>query len=242
MTGIECLFKLAALYKVPVKIEVPNPHNPEEGIKVFDPQIEAVGLWLKQFPEGEEMKRIYAEISRKYIPTHNNPFPLPAHLEKIIRKNPEDTAELAWIELGRLSHSYSLLCVDLVVQEVIKSFGGWDRFTLYRMDEPEWCHKDFIKRFSSLAGNRGGYVPEILLGWRDEENGTIDYDHLQICGDRQVAQEMIDEIKTQNTLIGDLAGKVFKYVNHKDAVMKHCKGVAKRYPLETAGGKHKILS
>ena len=40
--------------------------------------------------------------------------------------------------------------------------------------------------------------------------------------------------------VGKDVCKALGYSNHNDAMNDHCKGVAKRYPLQTAGGKQEV--
>ncbi|MEX3614441.1 MAG: BRO family protein [Burkholderia gladioli] len=40
--------------------------------------------------------------------------------------------------------------------------------------------------------------------------------------------------------VGKDVAEALGYVNHADAITKHCKGIAKRYPLQTPGGKQEV--
>ncbi|MGO3123656.1 MAG: BRO-N domain-containing protein, partial [Advenella sp.] len=48
------------------------------------------------------------------------------------------------------------------------------------------------------------------------------------------------EIDGEPWFVGKDVAEALGYVNASDAISKHCKGVAKRYPLPTAGGKQEI--
>jgi anti-repressor protein len=48
------------------------------------------------------------------------------------------------------------------------------------------------------------------------------------------------EIDGEPYFVGNDVAEALGYVNASDAITTHCKGVAKRYPLQTAGGKQEV--
>lgn len=54
------------------------------------------------------------------------------------------------------------------------------------------------------------------------------------------AHVRVIEISGEPHFVGKDVAEALGYVNASDAIAKHCKGIAKRYPLQTAGGQQEV--
>ena len=58
--------------------------------------------------------------------------------------------------------------------------------------------------------------------------------------DSQSVRTVTDDVTGEPLFVGKDVCAVLGYRNHNDAMNDHCKGVAKRHPLQTAGGRQEL--
>ncbi len=146
----------------------------------------------------EELDRRFAKLVRGYSTKWKIQPDVAVLIEVCGDDNNADIlATRAWMLLNEFEDGQSIICTDLVAQEVVMFMGGWDAFCGYREENGKWCMKDFMSHYARLNPMRSDFKPRVLRGWQDTRyNPTVDMRKVLIAGDREKGLEYIRDIAT----------------------------------------------
>jgi hypothetical protein len=163
-----------------------------------------IAFIAKKWNESE-FDYIFSETVKQY-PTQYKTQPDVAFFNKLWESShsDEDEAEKAWNSLLSLRTSRCILCTDIVTQETLKSMGGIDEFVKYRTESNQWCHKDFIERYSRHMSKDfvGNAKPEIMIN--DFERMYPSYprssflNNVKMIGDQRKGMQLLESIKSES--------------------------------------------
>ena len=150
-------------------------------VKVFE---SGYGLKLKQ-----DTKKVYWDFLKNYNDDEikdatikcireSEFLPKISDIIRTIEGNPEDEAELAYLEFKKkLDNEGSYLSVEFTkypaIGATIEALGGWIRISDTLIDDEKWLKKDFIKLYNIIK-KRGEY-PDILIGRFELDNSNKGY-------------------------------------------------------------------
>lgn len=107
----------------------------------------------------------------------------------------EAIAEQEWSKLVNKYSGTPILCVNPITQEVVKSYGSFDKFCEEKARDLYWTHKDFITRFISFSKVNSKIEPEILKGFNEiYYNKPITKDNVILIGDPGEGKILLDKI------------------------------------------------
>ena len=90
-------------------------------------------------------------------------FPKIAELERAVKGSPEIQAEKSWSSLVNKSSTDNIIIHDPYAYQVVAGYGSWYAFCQHRDDSPEWCRKEFIRRYMMFMENGNGEDVDIKL-------------------------------------------------------------------------------
>lgn len=170
-------------------------------------------------------ENMLSQLFRNLIQVYSNAYKTPpgvAEIAKAQQNNIHTLAEQAWLSVVNVSDMESILCTDLILQETIRSMGGWYEFCQYRERNSAACHRDFCERYKNLAMLPLQYKPKILRGYNDMFwNQEIDYSKVKIIGDKEVAKKYIQDMQNTNDnakLHIDNNDNEFKRLEYKELI------------------------
>lgn len=177
MNKKEFMLKLAAYYKQPLKVEVPDWDNPGKMKMVPNPDLEITHKWLKSKElSDEKLEAFLTKVFLSYTPTGVNPAPRINFLETLLHGSAEVRAERAWESLKRLSSMDSYVFEDLRIQQVIESMSqDIHRFVNWKdnIEQGVWCKKEFIKLYIIECENPRKVERKVVIGYADKFNRGI---------------------------------------------------------------------
>lgn len=171
-------------------------------------------------------ERMLTQLFKNLIQIYSNSYKTPpgvAEIAKAQQTNIQTLAEQAWLSVVNVSEMESILCTDMILQETIRSMGGWYEFCQYKERNSAACHRDFVDRYKNIAMIPMQHKPRVLRGYGDMFwNQDIDYNKVKVIGDKELAKQMMQEIKsyaTNNTYLQKNNGDTeFKKLEYKELI------------------------
>lgn len=123
------------------------------------PRVSTLKEWVVRNIAEEDLQGFSEMVKNRF-----EWFPKIAELERIRRGNPEARAEHVWQLLLRKSATDDVLIHDPYAYQVVAGYGSWDAFCQHRDKSPDWCRKEFVRRYLLFFDDALAVEPKPLAG------------------------------------------------------------------------------